>query len=86
MAFIGCFLSLVMSMALQPFVVHCITPEDLYPFGVEEGDSVLEAPVTDFKDSLSVASAGVSSTTTKFVFYGTNYTSASITVSFYCLL
>ena len=70
-----------MSMALQPFVVHCITLDDFYPFGVEEGDSVLEAPVTDIKNSLSVASAGIPSTTTKFVFYGTNYTTANISVS-----
>ena len=70
-----------MSMALQPFVVHCITLDGLYPFGVEEGDSVLEAPVTDFKDSLSVASASIPSTSMRFSFYGINYTTANISVS-----
>ena len=92
-------LTLVVLLALQP-VGHCITLENLYPFGKERGDFVLEAPVTAFKDSLSVASAFIwpnaswthfftlhmREDTFNFTFYGNTFTPESIVVSFFNLI
>ena len=82
-----CLNSLIASSLLLAFlVVHgqCTTLDDLYPFGVGEGDSVLEAPVTDFNESLSVASASIQNISIPFPLYGNNYSSGEIFVS--CLI
>ena len=68
---------------LALLVVHgqCTMLDDLYPFGMGEGDSVLEAPVTDFNESLSVASASIQNISIPFPLYGNNYSSGEIFVS-----
>ena len=69
MAYLNCIVALLLVFLAIPHG-QCITLDDLYPFGVEEGDTVLEAPVTDLNGSLSVATASIPNITVPFVLYG----------------
>ena len=82
MAYLNCIVALLLVFLAIPHG-QCITLDDLYPFGVEEGDTVLEAPVTNLNGSLSVASASIPNITVPFVLHGNSFTFIQVSAILY---